>query len=121
MDYGQIIDTRQLIERAAEIEDELADESLGDLDAEDRAELQEELDAIQDAEQAGISDWQYGETLIREDYFEEYARQLADDIGAVSADAQWPTSYIDWEAAAEALKNDYTTIELDGSTYYGRA
>lgn len=118
MDYGQILDTRQLIDRAAEIEAELDDESL---DTDERDVLREELEAIKDAEQAGIPDWQYGETLIREDYFTEYAQELAEDIGAVDKDASWPNSYIDWEAAAEALMQDYMTVELDGSTYYARA
>lgn len=122
MDYGQVIDTRQLIDRAAEIEDTLGDEMSPELLGEDYLqELREELAAIQDAEQAGIPDWPYGETLIREDYFTEYAQDLAEDIGAIPSEYGWPTSHIDWDAAADALKQDYTTVELDGSTYYARA
>jgi len=61
----------------------------------------------------------YEPTLIAEDYFEEYARELAEDVGALSND--WPASYIDWEAAAVALQMDYTSVEFDGTTYYYRA
>lgn len=68
-----------------------------------------------------LADWQYGETLVRDSYFEDYARQLADDIGAIPADAGWPTWYIDWEAAADALRVDYTSIDFDGVTYWGRS
>lgn len=66
-------------------------------------------------------DWDHGETLIRASYFTEYAEQLADDIGAIDRDAKWPLDHIDWEAAAEALKIDYTESEFDGVTYYMRA
>src|SRR3982750_2500786 len=62
----------------------------------------------------------WGCTLIAEDAFTDYARELAEDIGAISGDEQWPLSYIDWEAAARALKMDYTTVELDNVTYYAR-
>lgn len=116
--YGEIIDTRDLIARMADIEAELEDE---DLDEDERTALAEELAEIRAAEDAGIPDWPYGAALIREDYFTEYAQELAEDIGAISRDATWPSSYIDWEAAAEALKQDYTTVELAGFTYYARA
>lgn len=66
------------------------------------------------------SDWKYGETLIRDSYFEDYARDLAEDIGAIKEDASWPDNYIDWEAASEALKQDYTAVEFDGVTYWVR-
>jgi hypothetical protein len=70
----------------------------------------------------GAADWRYGETLIRESYFEEYAEQLADDIGylADSKAQEWPFRHIDWKAAAEELKEDYFTVEFDGVTYYIR-
>jgi hypothetical protein len=67
------------------------------------------------------SSWHDGEPLVRESYFEQYARELAEDIGAISSDAQWPLSYIDWTQAAEALQADYTSVEIRGYTYYGRA
>ena len=59
------------------------------------------------------ADWQYGETLIRDSYFEDYARELADDIGAV-------TGSIDWERAARELRMDYTAVDFDGVTYWIR-
>ena len=64
-------------------------------------------------------DW-YPVTLIKESYFEDYARELADDIGAVSKDATWPNNCIDWEEAADMLKQDYSSLEMDGETYYTR-
>ncbi len=66
-------------------------------------------------------DWPHGEALIRDSYFTEYAQELADDIGAINRDAQWPCCHIDWDAAAEALKMDYSTIDFDGVEYYIRS
>lgn len=65
-------------------------------------------------------DWAHGVTIIREDYFTDYAKQLADDIGAVNSDANWPLTYIDWAAAARALKEDYTEIDFGGIPYFVR-
>jgi len=64
-------------------------------------------------------DW-YPVTLIHENYFTQHAQELADDIGAVDRDAKWPNTHIDWEAAAEDLKQDYSTVEFEGNTYYYR-
>ena len=62
----------------------------------------------------------WGSTLIREDYFEEYAQEFAEDIGAISSGAGWPLYCIDWERAARELAMDYSHVELDGVTYLAR-
>lgn len=88
----------------------------------DIEEAQEELSPLKSlAEEAeGYSaDWNYGQALIRDSYFEEYAQQLAEDIGAIHRPA-WPCDHIDWEAAADALKMDYTQIDFDGVDYWIR-
>jgi antirestriction protein len=113
-----VIDSRDVIERIAELSD-LREED-GQLDEDDAEELATLLDLASEGENSA-ADWQFGATLIHDDYFEEYARQLADDIGAVDSDAGWPTSYIDWTAAAEALKMDYSSVEFDGETYWVRS
>ena len=64
-------------------------------------------------------DW-YPVTLIRDSYFKEYAQDLADEIGAVDANAGWPMSCIDWDQAARELRMDYTAVEFDGETYWTR-
>lgn len=70
----------------------------------------------------------YEPTLIAENYFEEYAEQLAEDIcpwpsGSREHDAlsSWPYRHIDWEAAARELKYDYTSVTFDGGEYYIRS
>lgn len=121
-----IIDSRDIIARIEELEEdrEACADGIEELTAEQwDDEHGEELDALKSlaAEAEGYApDWHYGEALIRETYFEEYARELAHDIGAVNEDAGWPGRHIDWEAAAVELKHDYTAVEFDGVTYYIR-
>ena len=64
-------------------------------------------------------DW-YPVTLIKDSYFEEYAQELAEDVGAVNKDAAWPNNCIDWTAAAEMLQQDYSTVDIGESTYWTR-
>ncbi len=68
-------------------------------------------------EGSGSPDWEYGETLINADYFVDYAQELAEDIGAVNRNLKWPLNHVDWDAAAEELKQDYSEISFDGTTY----
>jgi hypothetical protein len=65
-----------------------------------------------------LSDWSHGETLIRDDYFETYAREYARELAHCD---KWPATCIDWEQAADQLKQDYTPLEWDGVTYWGRS
>ena len=69
-------------------------------------------------EDADCSEWKHGLTLIRDSYFRTYAEEMAEDIGAIPKDASWPACHIDWEAATEALQQDYTSVEYDGVTYW---
>ena len=111
-----IIDSRDIIERIEELE------GLGPW-ADENPEEAEELDQLQNvaAQASGYApDWEHGEALIRESYFQAYAQQLAEDCGMVNPDAEWPNNHIDWEAAAEQLKVDYAAVDFDGITYYIR-
>jgi len=116
--WQDVLDSRDIIARIQELEDakESAEESGEPFDGEDAAEL-EALSALADDASAS-PDWKYGETLIRDSYFEDYARELAEDIGAISRDADWPLSHIDWPAAADALKQDYMEVDYGGVSYW---
>lgn len=57
------------------------------------------------------------DTAILDSYFKTYAEELAYDIGAIDRHAKWPLNHIDWEAAADELRHDYSTAEWDGHTY----
>ena len=105
------IDSREVIARINYL--------TGTEDEEEQAELKA-LEAL--AEDAQSSpDWEYGETLIHEGYFEKYARELAEDIGVIDSQTEWPLYCIDWEWAARELKLDYMAVDFAGVTYYIRA
>ena len=115
-----VIDSRDVIARIEELTD-LRDEAAGNVGAFDDVD-QAELESLLALAEQGEStpDWNYGAQLIRDDYFEDYARQLAEDIGAIDPDAGWPCYHIDWAAAARSLQMDYTPVEFDGVTYWAR-
>jgi len=132
-----VIDSRDVIARIAELQAEQerlaearaeaeaspdrAEDDLVDfqLDEDDAAELAALLALQEEAESA--PDWTYGTTLIRDDYFEDHAREMASDLYGKEVDeAYWPFTHIDWTAAADALKMDYTSVDFDGVTYWVR-
>lgn len=78
------------------------------------------LKALKEARDCCGREWIHGVAFIRESYFKEYAEQLADDIGAIDKDAKWPANHIDWDAAADALKQDYSSCKINGVDYWFR-
>ena len=79
------------------------------------------------AAQAAVSAWACGETAINEEYFVEYTKELILDIysdiprGRANAN-DWPYRHIivDYEAAAEELKQDYVSVNVGDTTWYIR-
>ena len=144
-----VIDSRDIISRIGELESDLEALQEAVKDAESEANdytnceqevarealqtAQEEFETWSDAEELRIlkalqeeaedcaGDWHYGATLIRDSYFTEYAQQLAEDIGEISRSCHWPNTCIDWEQAANELKNDYSCIDFDGVEYWVRS
>lgn len=110
-----VIDSRDVISRIEELEAMEA----ADMSEDETSELAA-LKSLADDASGYAADWQYGEALIRDSHFKEYAQQLAEDIGAISADATWPNNCIDWEQAARELRMDYTSVEFAGVTYWVR-
>lgn len=122
---------REVRERIDELESERDDFIEDFLDNEEHSSQEEadeawlgtdewdELDSLQSfaAEIENYVD--ESETLIHEDSFKEHAQQLADDIHDMN-DNCWPFTCIDWDQAADELKMDYSSAELDGETYYYR-
>jgi hypothetical protein len=126
---GDVLDSRDVIKRYEGFREAVIHMGL-DPDAEDFGTIADEVDADTVREYVklrtlndqgeSLDDWSFGVTLVSDDYFEEYAQELAGDIGAIQADAKWPNNHIDWTAAADELKGDYTAIEYNGDTYWGR-
>ena len=135
------IDTRDLIEKRDELKQQILDSFLETFEHyEDQTECFEDILFEEEEIQNWKEDWldeiaeicdiekiedelgsefEYGVTLIHEDYFEEYTEELLIDCGYISKDfPSWIE--IDWEATANNLKQDYTEVEYQGKTYYGR-
>ena len=132
-----VIDSRDVVERIDELESERnslderihaaesTEESanIEEEKAEWEAENADELEALKNLAKEGeeiASDWSYGETLIREDYFEEGVQQFVEDIGDLPGNLP---SYIaiNWAETAENLRYDYSTVDFDGETYLIRS
>lgn len=108
------IDSRDVIARIEAIE------NLDSFSDEEKEELVALRKLAEEAEQYA-DDWTYGETLIRDSYFKDYAQELAEETGDVDfKKLKWPFTCIDWEQAARELKMDYTAVEFDGVTYWIR-
>lgn len=61
------------------------------------------------------------EWLIPEEDFEDYAREMASDLYGVDLDT-WPFWHIDWDDAADDLKQDFAEVTSpEGDAYYVRA
>lgn len=113
--YERVLDSRDVMERIAELQDI----SPADLTMDEERELQTLRELAKDGENA-TPDWLYGVTLVRDSDFEAYAQQLAEDIGAIERVAAWPANCINWRDAAEELKVDYMPVDFDGVTYWLR-
>lgn len=113
IDSRDLIELREAMALMLDAEDDA-------LDADERTELGAAIAAIDELADAGVEDWIYGASMIRADTFEDYARELAEDIGAINSDASWPNTCIDWKRAAWELSMDYTSVSFLGHDYYVR-
>jgi len=139
-----IIDSRDIEERINELEsliddyesdiEELqdSDEFEGDgLDTEDQQRLEQLREDLEEAQEelnpltairdeVSSSEWDYGLTLIHEDVWVDYVKELCEDIGEIPSELP---SYIvvDWDATADNISVDYSTVTIEGNDYYYRA
>jgi|SRR5687768_18306140 len=116
-----VIDSRDVLERIEELSHLEADESLEGDESEEYIAL---LKLQEEAEQYA-DDWLYGAQLIRDDYFTTHIEELINDCYEMPKEfksGEWPYRHItiDYEAAAEEAKQDYTSVEFDGVTYWVR-
>lgn len=124
------IDSRDITERYEELQTEL-DDLESDLDESAKAleswkaDNEFELNALKDIVEQGesSSDWSYGETLIHDSAFDDYAEELAKDCCDVPVDQwnHWPFNCIDWSLASGQLKYDYTEITHGSESYWIRS
>ena len=122
-EYDDMIDVRDVIARVEHLEQlrQPGPIDLGDDNETAQDDLFAELASLEsllsDLEgNGGDEEWRgawYPITLIRESYFETYARELAEDIGAINSEATWPNNCIDW-------KQRQRPTEFNGVTFYYR-
>ena len=87
--------------------------------ADDRATLK----ALHEIRDACGSEWRHGVGYYRDSYFEDYAQELAEDCGYIGgkSDRDNPLlQCIDWAEWARMVQQDYSSIEVDGVTFWYR-
>jgi hypothetical protein len=143
IEASEILDSRDIIERLEELKEHFealheqeTEEGKTVLEFEDWLEalpsdcddLEEynELCNLQSECEDYAADWLHGAQLIREDYFTDYIEELIKDCYELPKELQsdqWPYRHItiDYEAAADEAKCDYTEAEFMGHTYFIQA
>jgi hypothetical protein len=139
-----ILDTRDLIETRESLQEEILNDfnekfntefdSYDEIDWNDESYNEEDLEEFEDfwwGEKEHIeeidqiesdlgSEFEYGITLVKSEDFEDYTRDLLEDLGYIPKD--FPTWIeIDWKATANNVEQDYTTVSYQGTDYLGRA
>lgn len=104
-----------LADELADLRDKIAD---GETLDNDDAERLESLEAVE-VELGDLHDYALNvdDTLIPDGDFEDYARQLAEDVCDLPDTSEWPLYCIDWAQAARDLAQDYTSVTYEGEDY----
>lgn len=119
-----MLDLDEVIERKRELEDIINDED-EQYSADEQKDAEEELAEIDELESELGTDLESaarnGIYFIAEDGFVDYAEEFAYDIGRIDGNMnEWPYNHIDWDAAADELKYDFSEVEWQGETYLFR-
>ena len=129
-----IIDSRDIIERIEELESELESywedkettlsfeyalqDKINFPGLEDEFEELDILKTLAEECEQYSSDWQYGETLIHRDYFEQYMDEMVEDCYELPKDMPyWMSIKLDYDA----LEQDYTSVDFNGEEFLIRS
>ena len=123
--YDDVIDSRDVIAHIEQLEsdrdewnDDDDNEVQWDIANPDDAELLSQLQVVAE-ECSGYADWDYGLTLIRYSYWEDYVEEFCKECGYIPDDLpSW--IYIDWSRTAHDFGMDYAIVTFDGIDYYFR-
>lgn len=140
-DYSaDIIDTRDLVDRFNELEEELGEfegilalynskasqydtlEQFKDWYS-DEYELYKELEKLRELQEdlsGADENFEDGIILIAEEYFTAYCKDLVEEIGDAPVLPSYMVVDIDWDATADNLRVDYYDVTIDGNTYLYR-
>lgn len=121
MDNTQnIINMKDLTDRAEELEDQQNDEGIIE-DSDDSEEYYSLIELIKELQgMGGDHKWRgewYPAYLISDSYFEEYMDEMLEDIGDLPKNLP---CYLTITVDYNALKQDYSRVEVDGETYWVR-
>lgn len=114
-----VIDSREIIERIEELnnlrddpntENDFGDEENDELDM---------LETFAEKMESEATGWTYGVLFIRWDHFKVYAQEYAEEVIDKWV-TEWPFCHVDWDEAADALKQDYSEAEFGGIIYFYR-
>ena len=99
--------------------EEEAQAAFDSADADFGTDEQKELAELEELE-SEVSEWSDGNTLIPEYEFTDYCRELLEDCGDIPKNLPGYV-VIDWDATADNIRMDYSTVEFQGETYLYRA
>jgi hypothetical protein len=116
---ADLIDVRDIIARVEELEPQVDTIGEGEHIAEWNmlTRLLHELKGYGGDEQ-WRGDW-YPVTLIEDAYFVEYVQDLLADCGELPRDLPHYIA-IDWRTTARNIRTDYSSVDVDGLTYWYR-
>ena len=117
-DGADIYDLRDITDRYDELESEAERDEDQQADFDAITELLGELRGM-GGDHQWRGDW-YPIALIRDSHMRDYAESTAIDCGMIPAELGWPARCIDWDQATEEFKQDYSTVDIDGETYWYR-
>lgn len=109
----QVIDSRDIIERLQELEDDVEN-----LDESDKEEL-ELLRAVNEDGQNYSGDWENGELLINDSYWVDYVQEMLEDTGDIPKDLPHYI-VINWDSTAINVQSDYASIDVGGNAFWIR-
>jgi len=122
IDNGQdVLDVSDICDRVEELEAKVEEQTA--LDDEDADELMTLCTLLAQMKgYGGDNEWRgdwYPGALIRRSYFVEYCEELVKDIGDLPRDLPGYLA-IDWQATADNLEVDYSSVDYDGVEYLYR-
>jgi len=115
-----VVDSRNVIARIEELQEMAAGGEA--LDAGQADELAALVAVAKECEDYA-EDWHHGVPLIRETYFAEYMKDYfmdTSDSEVIAEVRAWPFNHIDWNAAADEMRPDYTEVTYRGETFLVR-
>lgn len=114
IDTEDVLDTQDLQERIKELENCGYTED----EREELAMLLRCKTEVEDCTGESFRSFRSGISMIRDSYFEEYARELAADSLLNFNDSVWPYTCIDWSKAVSKLQREYSMVTYDGVDYW---